>query len=141
MARKSRGVNVRNYRVVEGNVTIGMSWFGDVLVERLTELLIEELTPVFDKMVVRARQLCRVKSGTLRDSIQSSVVARHDKTAVLGFLEAGDDDAFYAHFIEFGPVKGKRKWLFKPYLRPAFNEYIGEARAAIDRAVARLSAE
>lgn len=196
-------------RLASGNVTVDLSWFGDELTDHLSDLIIEELTVVFHKMVRFARQLCPVgtaektspmyqrrsltswqrgskrrmvkkyrhvsanqsklgmlpkkkshfikydyrrsarveraigkkwesrQPGRLRDSIRSTVAARRDKTAVLGFLEAGSTDAFYALFVEFGTYK----MLPKPFLRPAFNAYKHEARVAVERACVRLVQE
>lgn len=74
------------------------------------------------------------KPGRLRDSIRSTAAARKDKTAFLLFLEAGDKDAYYAPFVEFGTSKMEAR----PFIRTAFNAYKAQAIAAIERAMVRL---
>lgn len=69
--------------------------------------------------------------GRLRDSIKSAVHIRKDNTAVIGFLEAGGEDAFYAGFVEMGTYKMSPR----PFLRPAFNRNKAAAVAAISKAV------
>lgn len=73
--------------------------------------------------------------GRLRDSIKTTVAPRKDKTAVLGFLEAGNDDAFYALFVEYGTYKRAAT----PFLRTAFNQYVLEAKKAVNRALYRFA--
>lgn len=73
--------------------------------------------------------------GRLRDSIRASVHMRHDRTAVIGFLEAGSEDAFYASYVELGTYKMNPK----PFLRPAFNRHKRNAIEAARRAVAKVS--
>ena len=156
------GINVTNRRVNEGNVWVDFSWAGAGFVDRLNDLLREELIPVFEKMESRARQLVRVssagkaatKSGKhagktwtergqvhLRDTIFGTVYKRKEAKGVIGILEAGNEDVIYAVMQEFGPVSGARTWAFTPYLRPAFNEYVKEAEAALQRAVEKLLKE
>lgn len=69
--------------------------------------------------------------GRLRDSIRSAVHIRKDNAAVVGFLEAGSDDAFYARFVELGT----HKMTPRPFLRPAFNRHKATAVVAINRAM------
>lgn len=162
---------------------------GEVLFQRLADILIEELTPVFSSMEEDAKRRCpvsgqserfgwsprksggaffgfkekatRVKarlrsgkfktitqtslnerwrsrsSGRLKSSISSTVVQRNDRTAVLGFLEAGNAEAFYARWVEFGTIKMAPR----PFLRPAFYAHYSRAVDACNLAVYRWSRE
>lgn len=86
--------------------------------------------------------------GALRDSVRVSVRAVRDK--VLATVRAGNDTAFYAHFVEFGTAaheerpKGAKSLFFaginrtvvehpgakpKPFMRPALD---AKAQSAID---------
>lgn len=162
---------------------------GAALMDRLAELLIEELTPVFNAMEEDAKRRVPVSgqresfgwnpnksggsffgfkekatrtrmslrswkkvpvkltllkskwrsrsSGRLKSTISSSVVQRLDKTAVLGFLEAGSAEAFYARWVEFGTIKMAPR----PFLRPAFYAHYSRAVTACNTAVERWSNE
>ena len=77
--------------------------------------------------------------GRLKESIRHSVHTRNDRTAILGFLEAGDENTDYAFWEELGVpgvVGGKREG--HAFIRPAFNEFADEAVRAIEKAVASL---
>jgi len=131
--------------------------------------LLQELPAKIEKNVMRgalragakviaeeAKQLCPVGTdvpkghqvGALRDSIKVSVNARSGK--VTAKIKAGNEQAFYAHMVEFGTarhfIKPKnRKSLFvagllresvdhpgakkKPFMRPAVD---GKADAAVE---------
>lgn len=162
---------------------------GESLHQRLADILIEELTPVFSSMEEEAKRRCpvsgqresfglgqrksggsffgfkekatRIKarlrtgrivpvkftmlrekwrsrsSGRLKSSITSTVVQRNDRTAVLGFLEAGNAEAFYARFVEFGTIKMAPR----PFIRPAFYAHYSRAVEACNRAIGRWSKE
>lgn len=155
MAKKQARFVSGNRIIQGGTVTIDFQWLGEGLEDRFSEILLEEWRPLFAKVEARAKQLCPVgsiaregtgptstrKPGTLRKSIKTTVARRRDKTAVLGFAEAGNDDAYYAVFVEFGTQNGNRSMAPHPYLRPAFNENIGAIRTALDRAWQRLERE
>ena len=72
--------------------------------------------------------------GRLRSSIRSSVSVRNDGSAILLFLEAGNEDAFYAPFVELGTYKMNPH----PFLRPAFNQHTQAFNRAVLRAFERL---
>jgi HK97 gp10 family phage protein len=93
----------------------------------------------------RAIDLVPVQTGALKKSIRFR--SRKVKGAILGFVEAGSSEAFYAHLVEFGtsPHFQKKSTRFKrgggqerrkrihpgtaesPFLRPAFDENHREA--------------
>lgn len=137
------------------------TWLGDELKERFRELVLEEIAPVARNMEATAKRECPVgtierlsplydrkrkkartmghkwesrQPGRLRDSIRSSVTIRKDRSAVLLFLEAGDHDAFYARFVEFGTARTSPH----PFLRSAFNQHIPSFYQAILRSFERL---
>jgi hypothetical protein len=79
------------------------------------------------------------KPGTLKASIRYSVHARKDRTAVLGFFEAGGDNTDYA-FVEelgIGGTTGTKRGNHA-FLRPAFNKYADAAVKAVEDALAQI---
>lgn len=95
-----------------------------------------------------AKLMVPVKSGKLRDSIRVSVRAAQGR--VFATIRAGNAQAFYAHFVEFGTAaheerpQGAKSLFFaglnrtvvehpgaqpKPFMRPALD---ARAQAAID---------
>ena len=65
--------------------------------------------------------------GRLRKSIRASVYLMKERPGVILFLEAGDENSFYASFVEFGTYKMRPR----PFLRQAFARHYGAARRAI----------
>lgn len=66
----------------------------------------------------KAKLRAPVATGRLRDAIHT------DRTSQMRYrVVAGDDDVFYAHFLEFGTVHGPAH----PFLIPAFEESVDDA--------------
>jgi hypothetical protein len=140
-----------------------IEWLGDEMFDAMRGVIIEELVPVFEKMGTSARALVHTggsprdprsayKSGAhsgqpytsrtpgrLRESIQTSVVSRTDRKAILGILEAGGDMADYAFVEELG-VPGRKGGSTSghAFLRPSFAKHLEEAKAAITNAINKL---
>lgn len=95
-----------------------------------------------------AKRQVPVKSGALRDSVRVSVRAVRGR--VFATIRAGNDKAFYAHFVEFGTAaheerpQGAKSLFFaglnrtivehpgaqpRPFMRPALD---AKAQSAID---------
>jgi hypothetical protein len=77
--------------------------------------------------------------GRLEASIRQAVQTKKDRTAVIGFFEAGNDNTDYAFVEELGVpgvVGGTREG--HAFLRPAFNKFADEAVRAIEKAVESL---
>jgi hypothetical protein len=77
--------------------------------------------------------------GRLAATILSKVVIRNDRTAIIGYLQAGDENADYAFVEELGVpgvAGGKREG--HAFLRPAFNKYADDAIQEIEKAVGSL---
>jgi hypothetical protein len=165
---------VANRHMIEPyDVHVSMEWYGDKLPDELLNAIQEELDVVMKKMSLDAQRLVAIGNvvrgptpnntsnartpGTLQDSIKGMANKKKDNTAVIGFLEAGDKDAFYAVYQEFGIADPPRSrglwgrkdkdgnyihyddpdWKFKPFLRPAFNANVDEAVAAIERGIVK----
>jgi hypothetical protein len=133
-----------------------MSLYFDEISDEFKDAVVKELTPVIDKMVAMAKQnvsvgtISRPVAGTrqrgnkvskykgkswtsrtpgrLKASIRSAVHRRHDKTAVIGFFEAGSHDAYYALMHEYK----------NPYFMTAFNKHRAAAMAAVELALSKV---
>jgi len=135
-----------------GGGYMDMSLFFDEIPDALKNAIEEELSPVIDNMVSLAKQNVNVGTvrrdvyktgkyagkfwtsrdpGRLRDTIRGAVHRRKDKTAVIGFFEAGSPDAFYALMHE----------IKNPYFRPAFNTYRGAAMSAVSQALSKVTSK
>ena len=133
-----------------GGGHIDISLLFDSISDALKDAIVEELDPVMGKMVERAKSKVNVGTvrrgvymsgkhagkswtsrdpGRLRDSIRKAVHRRNDKTAVIGFFEAGDHDAYYALMHE----------MENPYFKQAFNAYRGAAMAAVSQALSKVT--
>lgn len=134
-----------------GYITLDLNL--DEISEALHREIEAELSPVVDKMVTRARASVPIGSGrrdprpvyesgsdvgapwtartpgTLKESIVGSIHIRKDKTAVIGFFEAGGFMPYYALMVE-------RKTGF---FSNAFLAFRNQAMDAIARAVANVA--
>jgi HK97 gp10 family phage protein len=95
-----------------------------------------------NEIVAAAKALCPVDSGDLRDSIGwtwgdapegSIVLASTEGGALRITIYAGDDDAFYARWVEFGTVKLQSH----PYFLPAYRLLKKRSARRIKRAISK----
>jgi HK97 gp10 family phage protein len=96
------------------------------------------------EIVALAKHLCPVDSGDLRDSIGwtwgdapagSMVLASTGGAALRITIYAGDSDAFYARWLEFGTVKMAAHPYFFPAYRTLRKRVKGRTKRAINKAV------
>lgn len=99
-----------------------------------------------DEIVALAKRLCPVDQGDLRDSIgwtwgdapEGSVVLASTKGAVLRItIFAGNDEAFYARWVEHGTAA----MAAHPFFFPAFRILKKRANNRTKRAVAKAVKE
>jgi HK97 gp10 family phage protein len=84
---------------------------------------------IAEEIADRARQRAPVKTGALRDAI-------HVRDTPAGHaVVAGDSDAFYGHFVEFGTAGGGRGQPPQPP-RPFLIPAVEEARLGAEATVA-----
>ena len=145
--------NIR--RTQGGSFYVDLEWNGGLISDALKEEIEQGLSPVMADMESAASAAVHIGSGPrdprpvykkgkyagkawtsrepgrLQKTIRSSVRMRKDRTAIVGFLEAGDDMAYYAAMEE----------MEHPYLRPAFNTRAQRAIQAINDAVAKVAEE
>jgi HK97 gp10 family phage protein len=93
-----------------------------------------------EEIVAAAKTLCPVNSGTLRDSIgwtwgdapEGSIVLASSQAGALRItIYAGDDDAFYARWVEFGTSHS----LPEPFFLPSYRLFKKRVARRIKRAI------
>lgn len=98
------------------------------------------------EIVDLAKRLCPVDSGTLRDSIgwtwgdapAGSIVLAATEGALLRItIYAGNDEAFYARWLEFGTAE----MAAHPYFFPAYRTLQRRAKGRVNRAVTKAVKE
>lgn len=96
------------------------------------------------EIVDLAKRLCPVDDGTLRDSIgwtwgdapEGSIVLAATKGAALRItIFAGDDDAFYARWVEFGTANNLPHGFFLPAYRSLKKRTSSRTKRDISKAV------
>jgi HK97 gp10 family phage protein len=94
--------------------------------------------------VALAKRLCPVDDGTLRDSIgwtwgdapAGSMVLAATKGAALRItIYAGNDEAFYARWVEFGTANALPQGFFLPAYRMLKKRANGRIKRAVNKAV------
>lgn len=94
------------------------NWNPDKITAEIEKKAMERLEKAGELVASRARQNVPVKSGKLKDSIRVVRLKGDPKLDVrvyAGSREKGG--AFYAHMVEYGTSKMKKK----PFMRPALN--------------------
>ncbi|MDL2315649.1 hypothetical protein LJC59_01005 [Desulfovibrio sp. OttesenSCG-928-A18] len=136
-----------------GGGYMDMSLYFDEIPDAFRDAVMAELSPVMDKMVSSAKQKVHVGSGPrdprpvyedgkyageswtsrdpgrLKKTIRRAVHRRKDKTAVIGFFEAGSEDAYYALMHEYK----------NPYFESSFNENRATAMNAVIKALDKVT--
>lgn len=96
------------------------------------------------EIVDLAKRLCPVDDGTLRDSIgwtwgdapEGSIVLAATKGAALRItIFAGDNDAFYARWVEFGTANSLPHGFFLPAYRALKRRNTNRTKRDISKAV------
>lgn len=139
----------KNVRFSNGGF-MDVSLYFDEIPDAFKAAVVSELSPVIGKMVGKAKNRVRVgkikrgaykegryageswtsrEPGRLKKTIRGAVHRRKDKTAVIGFFEAGSNDAYYALMHEYK----------NPYFENSFNEHRDEAVAAVEKALAKVT--
>jgi hypothetical protein len=148
-----------------GSATGGVyiNWDGDEFTEAVMVEIEKVLEPIMKEMAEAAKAKVHIgkskrdprpsykrgqhafqpytsrEPGRLRDSIKGRTARRKDKTAVLGFLEAGNTLTDYAFVEELGvPGRSGGQREGHSFLRSTFNERIEDARQRILQAIENL---
>ena len=104
-------------------------WAPAVITAEIENKAMNGLEKACEQIADRARSLCPVDTGTLRDTIRVRRLAGDpflDVRVYAGSREKGG--AFYAHMVEYGTVKMSKK----PFLRPALDSVKGNVISTIE---------
>ena len=112
-------------------------WAPAVITAEIENKAMNGLEKACEQIADRARSLCPVDTGTLRDTIRvrrlsgdpylDVRVYAGSRIAGGGAKKGAERGAFYAHIIEFGSVKMSKK----PFLRPALDSVKGNILSII----------
>lgn len=91
----------------------------------------EQLEKSARELAVQIRDAAPVDDGVLRDSVGSRDISTPGRLAQM--VHAGDGEAFYARFVEFGTPETTAQ----PFFFPVYRANKKRIRAAVGRAIGR----
>lgn len=115
------------------------NWNPEIITEQVEKKAMDRLEKAGRLVAARARAKCPVgvdvnfsgkwgkrKAGTLRDSIRVTRLKGDPKQNIRVY--AGNREAFYARFVEYGTVKMKAR----PFMRPALNSSKADIKTIVE---------